>query len=203
MRRRLFAIAAAMSLLLCLATAAAWVSSYFRYIGFRFVRDFSSSDGMVQIRCSWVALRGGFDFAFWHHHAITPESAADLKEDHVWHAPVEIWSGSVGKLDETNNKYLPRPTYRFMPTNPSPLGFQFRARRGLYQGNYYWYGAAAIPFWFPVVVCSGLPLLWTWRRRRARMRARRGRCRFCGYDLRATTDRCPECGRSVAATLRK
>ena len=55
-------------------------------------------------------------------------------------------------------------------------------------------GAIVLPLW-PVVVVSGiLPGLRLWRRVRRRISARKGCCRECGYDLRATPDRCPECG---------
>jgi hypothetical protein len=51
-----------------------------------------------------------------------------------------------------------------------------------------------IPYWFAALATTILPGLWAlrwWGRRHARVV---GLCRSCGYDLRATPDRCPECG---------
>jgi hypothetical protein len=56
---------------------------------------------------------------------------------------------------------------------------------------------AAVPLWFMVQTTAVLPALWIAQFRRRRIllrRAAEGWCLACGYDLRATPDRCPECG---------
>jgi hypothetical protein len=55
-------------------------------------------------------------------------------------------------------------------------------------GQSNWYVAAAVlPFVLLILIAFG-------DLRRRQTRADEGRCAHCGYDLRATPDRCPECG---------
>ncbi len=58
-----------------------------------------------------------------------------------------------------------------------------------------WRWRLRLPYW-AVVICAASPGIAVGARLffRRRYRARHGLCARCGYDLRASTSRCPECG---------
>ena len=53
---------------------------------------------------------------------------------------------------------------------------------------------AHVPYWFLAILTLPLPALRGLSYRRYRRRCRNNLCHTCGYDLRASPERCPECG---------
>ena len=61
---------------------------------------------------------------------------------------------------------------------------------------------AHLPYWFLLLLFApgALPLIHRLRARHRRARRLRlNHCLSCGYDLRASADRCPECGTPAPA----
>ena len=58
-----------------------------------------------------------------------------------------------------------------------------------------------VPWWSLVALCAAMPLFRATSFIRRRRRYRRGVCPGRGYDLRATPERCPECGAAPGGTM--
>jgi hypothetical protein len=65
------------------------------------------------------------------------------------------------------------------------------------QAQLWGFRIVGVPYWALTVASAVPPLLWVINRRS--YRRERGHCGRCGYDLRATPERCRECG---AMTMR-
>jgi hypothetical protein len=102
-------------------------------------------------------------------------------------------------------RYQRSPAMSFEPAywSGSPEEFYFMGF-GRYVVKGGGYLTLVAPSWFLAAACL-LPAAtwWVARLRRGRREVRgAGLCPSCGYDLRATTDRCPECGAVPAAPIK-
>jgi hypothetical protein len=82
--------------------------------------------------------------------------------------------------------------YNLWPLSLPWHGFGWEYRGSLPWPNYF---QISFPFWFLVPLLGGVASAPWWPEAFRQILHKKGHCVRCGYDLRATPDRCPECGR--------
>jgi hypothetical protein len=186
MRWRLFTLCSALSLLLCAAMCVLWARSY----GLADQLLWQRSD-----RALWVhSARGRMVLGRW----VAGRSDVPLRGDQRGLKYTRDGAGFAGN-------YL-----LFLNGEPGDIdtswersGFAWYEKREM-SGQIYAQWVA--PFWFIALAAAALPLSWTATRWRSRFRDRRrqniGLCPACGYDLRASPERCPECGRLTRVAVK-
>ena len=178
MKRLLLNLLTALSLLLFVAVVALWVRSHVRADRHALARltrpDDPAADFAAADRYTMVNLR------FSRGHALVEVS------DTWYPAGVPVPSWEMTTSPETY------PVENEGRSVWNRLGFaRFDSPSGAVE--------VVMPLWPLAVATALLPAAYVVTVRRRRRRFRSGHCRSCGYDLRATPGRCPECGRAAAA----
>jgi hypothetical protein len=186
MKHRLFTLLAAASLLLCLATAGLWVRSYLTgdvVQMYRSARLLDEQTGHLT-RLAVFQVHGRLQFRN-ESRTISPERVRlEMEHPTRQYAKVEtLYAERAG--NEVWNR--------------AGFGYSTRVHRDPYYRDQRLY----LPHWFLVLLLGLAPVAWLvrhWESREIARRRRGGLCLHCGYDLRATPDRCPECG-TVASSV--
>lgn len=183
--RRLFTAASAISLLLCMVMLvllafrpwkhAVWEHGRY-FLMVRVAPGGSSSSAGMNIRVGWPYENEG--------------DGDEPRPSGPRHISVGDWSGGSHELLSIHcAKYGTVTTTWLTP-------HRYR-KEGAAVWSVSWYYLPASGF------LAVLPVAWALvnRKRFCRRRPLAGSCDHCGYDLRASTGRCPECGRAIPAKV--
>jgi len=117
-----------------------------------------------------------------------------ILQSHPGHVGIVVGKGGGPKTAIEEYKIFWRP-YSGTPSESQPF---FEIRRSETEAATHRFppdGWITMSYSIPFTLFAILPTLWTIRRiRHRRFRSHTNACSTCGYDLRATPTRCPECG---------
>ena len=169
MTRRLLNVLTALSLLLCVPVVALWVPSH------------QSSRAVYWV---WDASSG----RRW--------SVSLMESRGVLSAGVGRWGAS----GQSHRNHYEQPGLHYDIDLPWRFGIVFGARHHVSPVGGAVYDSVVVPVWLvaSLGIAPGAFRAVRWAQRRRLLTRRTGHCRRCGYDLRATPGRCPECGAGVA-----
>jgi hypothetical protein len=179
--RHLFTVCSAVSAAVLAVVLAVWVRSSFGSDDF-FIQP--RIDNVLHLyRVSWMRGRLGVGMF-----AAETSPVSTL----YWYSAAPRSVGTLfgpGESDVLGVRYFSGTEYVF---HPPSRAFVSSARSTQVREM-----GISLPCWQAALLSACLPATSLLRRRRRtirRLRAERGQCARCGYDLRATPGRCPECG---------
>jgi hypothetical protein len=179
--RHLFALCSVVSMALCVAALGIWPASYWKSgaVAHR------GQSGTLAVQWLRGRVDVGGDNVTRAAHALDFDSW-DVTPDMVWSdSGAGQWWNRLGFAHD-------------IAVNPAPVAAT-GGTAGPGGGASVVSWQASAPLWAAVLVLIPLPLTWLNQWSTRRHRARSGLCPTCGYDLRASPERCPECGTPTKA----
>jgi hypothetical protein len=185
MKHRLFTILSGLSLLAGVAMATMWIKSYF--LGDTFGWGTSTTQKMVFQRYEVSSLNGSLSFG-----------GFEMRFDDSGMGPFEhpgwFWWSNMSTIGH-RGWFTSRSLW-------TRMGFDVYKLVTVGRGGKWTDWGVVMPFWLVIPSLGVLPAVCgfrIYRRQQDLRRSKLGHCVRCGYDLRATPGRCPECGTAVAA----